>query len=242
MDVLDDFGGMDDAFGELHSSRLSASPKDLFGMSPKMNTSAGSLGMGDSSFGMNTSAGRDSMEGPAVGLPAFDLGPSMRMTSPMPMGQSYEPMPAAMDGGHGMNLMDVMGGSMPMGPLAIPGGMSPPHPALHFQKKARPESTRQPPSKTGQTKPVARTPTKRKERPGSGRQRSAAMLDDEKKVSKRPWSKEEDDKVLELVEIHGAKNWPVIAGHLEGRVGKQCRERWVDRAALPGSLQPSASS
>eukprot|EP01051_Picozoa_sp_SAG22_P011107 SAG22_NODE_1044_length_5882_cov_3.015390_5_plen_209_part_01 len=32
--------------------------------------------------------------------------------------------------------------------------------------------------------------------------------------------KEADDKVLELVEIHGAKNWPVIAGHLEGRVGK----------------------
>eukprot|EP01051_Picozoa_sp_SAG22_P009476 SAG22_NODE_793_length_7164_cov_30.556043_4_plen_629_part_00 len=70
-----------------------------------------------------------------------------------------------------------------------------------------------------------RPPTKRDEQPGSGRQRSATMMDVEKKVSKRPWSKEEDEKLLELVEAHGAKNWPVVASHLSGRVGKQCRER-----------------
>ena len=57
------------------------------------------------------------------------------------------------------------------------------------------------------------------------------MQDEDKKVSKRPWSKEEDDKVLELVAIHGAKNWPIIASHLEGRVQKQCRERCAQQKA-----------
>jgi hypothetical protein len=32
--------------------------------------------------------------------------------------------------------------------------------------------------------------------------------------------------VVELVGIHGAKKWSVIANHLPGRIGKQCRERW----------------
>lgn len=43
---------------------------------------------------------------------------------------------------------------------------------------------------------------------------------------KGPWTKEEDDKVIELVKKHGAKNWSQIAEHLHGRIGKQCRERW----------------
>ena len=42
---------------------------------------------------------------------------------------------------------------------------------------------------------------------------------------KKPWLEEEDRKVIELVKIHGAKNWPLIAAHMPGRVGKQCRER-----------------
>lgn len=45
------------------------------------------------------------------------------------------------------------------------------------------------------------------------------------RVSKKPWNDEEDMRVRELVAIHGAKNWPLIADHLPGRVGKQCRER-----------------
>lgn len=32
--------------------------------------------------------------------------------------------------------------------------------------------------------------------------------------------------MVELVKRHGAKKWSFIASHLEGRVGKQCRERW----------------
>lgn len=43
---------------------------------------------------------------------------------------------------------------------------------------------------------------------------------------KGPWTKEEDDKVVELVKKYGPKRWSLIAGHLKGRIGKQCRERW----------------
>lgn len=43
---------------------------------------------------------------------------------------------------------------------------------------------------------------------------------------KGPWTKEEDDKVVELVAKFGPKKWTVIAHQLKGRIGKQCRERW----------------
>jgi hypothetical protein len=43
---------------------------------------------------------------------------------------------------------------------------------------------------------------------------------------KGPWTGEEDLKVIELVNRYGAKKWSVIASHLKGRIGKQCRERW----------------
>lgn len=45
-------------------------------------------------------------------------------------------------------------------------------------------------------------------------------------TKKGPWSPEEDEKVVELVAEYGPKKWTVIAAQLEGRIGKQCRERW----------------
>ena len=45
-------------------------------------------------------------------------------------------------------------------------------------------------------------------------------------VIKRPWKQEEDEIVRRLVAQNGASKWSMIAAHLEGRVGKQCRERW----------------
>ncbi|KAI3501244.1 hypothetical protein L1887_29108 [Cichorium endivia] len=42
---------------------------------------------------------------------------------------------------------------------------------------------------------------------------------------KGPWTKEEDDRIKDLVEKHGCKKWSLIAKHLAGRIGKQCRER-----------------
>lgn len=43
---------------------------------------------------------------------------------------------------------------------------------------------------------------------------------------KGPWTKEEDEKITELVNMNGPKKWSVIARSLPGRIGKQCRERW----------------
>ncbi|KAK7372075.1 hypothetical protein VNO80_05444 [Phaseolus coccineus] len=43
---------------------------------------------------------------------------------------------------------------------------------------------------------------------------------------KGQWNKEEDRKLIRLVKQHGDKKWAEIAENLEGRVGKQCRERW----------------
>lgn len=43
---------------------------------------------------------------------------------------------------------------------------------------------------------------------------------------KGPWTKEEDEQVMELVRKYGPKRWTLIAKHLKGRIGKQCRERW----------------
>jgi len=43
---------------------------------------------------------------------------------------------------------------------------------------------------------------------------------------KGPWTPEEDAKVVDLVNTHGAKKWSLIANCLPGRIGKQCRERW----------------
>ena len=43
---------------------------------------------------------------------------------------------------------------------------------------------------------------------------------------KGAWTKEEDEQVLDLVRKYGPKRWTLIAKHLKGRIGKQCRERW----------------
>ncbi|XP_042188362.1 myb-related protein A [Callorhinchus milii] len=43
---------------------------------------------------------------------------------------------------------------------------------------------------------------------------------------KGPWTKEEDQKVIDLVQKYGPKRWSLIAKYLKGRIGKQCRERW----------------
>ncbi|KAL9227299.1 hypothetical protein vseg_003004 [Gypsophila vaccaria] len=43
---------------------------------------------------------------------------------------------------------------------------------------------------------------------------------------KGPWSKEEDEIIVEMVKKYGPKKWSTIAQHLPGRIGKQCRERW----------------
>ncbi|XP_037489946.1 myb-related protein B-like isoform X1 [Triticum dicoccoides] len=43
---------------------------------------------------------------------------------------------------------------------------------------------------------------------------------------KGPWSKEEDDIIIQMVKKYGPTKWSTIAQALSGRIGKQCRERW----------------
>lgn len=45
---------------------------------------------------------------------------------------------------------------------------------------------------------------------------------------KGPWTPEEDAMVVQLVAEHGQKKWSFIARQLQGRLGKQCRERWYN--------------
>ena len=47
---------------------------------------------------------------------------------------------------------------------------------------------------------------------------------------KGPWTQAEDDVVRNMVNSTGLKatKWSVIASHLPGRIGKQCRERWFN--------------
>jgi hypothetical protein len=45
---------------------------------------------------------------------------------------------------------------------------------------------------------------------------------------KGPWTAEEDARVQQLVAQHGLKRWSLVASHLKGRLGKQCRERWYN--------------
>nr|XP_043619598.1 transcription factor MYB119-like [Erigeron canadensis] len=46
--------------------------------------------------------------------------------------------------------------------------------------------------------------------------------------SKRLWTTEEDSKLCKLVDQFGTKNWAVISDYMDGRAGKQCRERWYN--------------
>lgn len=44
-------------------------------------------------------------------------------------------------------------------------------------------------------------------------------------LTKGPWTKEEDEIVKRMVAQNGPRKWSEIAKFLEGRIGKQCRER-----------------
>lgn len=47
-------------------------------------------------------------------------------------------------------------------------------------------------------------------------------------IVKGPWTSEEDELLVRLVEQLGAKKWSKIASQLGVRKGKQCRERWYN--------------
>jgi hypothetical protein len=45
---------------------------------------------------------------------------------------------------------------------------------------------------------------------------------------KGPWTPEEDATLLRLINTYGTKKWSFIARQLNGRLGKQCRERYYN--------------
>jgi len=46
------------------------------------------------------------------------------------------------------------------------------------------------------------------------------------KATKGPWTSDEDNQLLDLVDEFGPEKWVIIATKLQTRSGKQCRERW----------------
>ncbi|XP_071697448.1 transcription factor MYB3R-3-like isoform X2 [Rutidosis leptorrhynchoides] len=47
-------------------------------------------------------------------------------------------------------------------------------------------------------------------------------------LNKGPWTLEEDETIVELVNRYGPAKWSLISKSLPGRIGKQCRERWYN--------------
>ena len=63
-------------------------------------------------------------------------------------------------------------------------------------------------------------------RKSSGRSSPSGTESKDNKTTKCPWTKEEDEQVVQLVARFGVKSWSALAVHLPGRSGKQIRERW----------------
>jgi hypothetical protein len=53
--------------------------------------------------------------------------------------------------------------------------------------------------------------------------------DNSDEVSRRPWTRWEDETIVSLVRMHGTRKWSIVAGALKGRSGKQCRERFKNQ-------------
>eukprot|EP00040_Diaphanoeca_grandis_P005055 m.31155 g.31155 ORF g.31155 m.31155 type:complete len:593 (+) comp16407_c0_seq1:598-2376(+) len=62
------------------------------------------------------------------------------------------------------------------------------------------------------------------------------VLDPE--LVKGPWTRDEDQIIIDLVTKHGPKRWSLIAKQLVGRTGKQCRERWINQLDPHISKEP----
>lgn len=79
------------------------------------------------------------------------------------------------------------------------------------------------------SKPTHYTPTKSSKSAGLKHHRAAGKSNAHSSptaIIKGPWTAEEDSIVTSLVSQYGPHHWSLIASHLPGRIGKQCRERW----------------
>lgn len=57
-------------------------------------------------------------------------------------------------------------------------------------------------------------------------------------IVKGPWTKEEDERLAQLVAAFGPRRWNQVAERLGGRLGKQCRERWHNHLDPTVNKQP----
>jgi hypothetical protein len=48
-------------------------------------------------------------------------------------------------------------------------------------------------------------------------------------VKKVKWTGREDQTLVLSVQKYGTSSWPLVAGEIPGRTGKQCRERWINQ-------------
>lgn len=65
----------------------------------------------------------------------------------------------------------------------------------------------------------------------SGRSRTATFANPFVYSTKKPWTDEEDQRLIEIIERQGVGKWTAVGAKFEGRSGKQCRERWHNHLA-----------
>ena len=62
--------------------------------------------------------------------------------------------------------------------------------------------------------------------PSTGCFDSCLILQTWSHISRQTSTLHSSPQVIQLVKRYGNKQWAIVAKHLKGRVGKQCRERW----------------
>ncbi|KAJ7567013.1 hypothetical protein O6H91_02G128500 [Diphasiastrum complanatum] len=66
----------------------------------------------------------------------------------------------------------------------------------------------------------------------------AQDVDESKLCGRGHWRPSEDEKLRELVALHGPQNWNLISERLKGRSGKSCRLRWFNQLDPSINRQP----
>ncbi|XP_042499146.1 transcription repressor MYB4-like [Macadamia integrifolia] len=72
----------------------------------------------------------------------------------------------------------------------------------------------------------------RKNTPSTSTSTSTSTAQKKANLIKGQWTTEEDRLLVRLVDEYGVKNWSHIAQNFNGRIGKQCRERWHNHLRL----------
>lgn len=55
---------------------------------------------------------------------------------------------------------------------------------------------------------------------------ASCSQDQQQRITKGPWTRDEDERLIGLLDKYGPSRWTFIAKQLGNRLGKQCRERY----------------